>query len=66
MAKMFSSARGLVCSVCAAGLCLSLSASLARAQNLLADPGFEVSDGNNDATAGDVGDPGDRRYVRRP
>ena len=42
MAKMFSSARGLVCSVCAAGLCLSLSASLARAQNLLADPGFKA------------------------
>src|SRR5277367_1354468 len=54
MAKMLSSARRLAWSVCAAGLCLILTASSARAQNLLADPGFEISDGNNDASGGDV------------
>src|SRR5271170_7489178 len=56
MAKMSSSARWLVVFVCTA-IYLTVNASLAVAQNLLADPGFEASpapDGNVNASGGDV------------
>jgi len=39
--------------VCGAGALAMLGVSSAKAQNVLADPGFEVSQGNVDASAGD-------------
>ena len=55
MAKMSSSAKWLSFYLCTA-ICLVTTASSARAQNLLADPGFEVAppDNNVDASNGDV------------
>jgi autotransporter-associated beta strand protein len=45
--------RAAVCA-CTMGISLMAFGSQARAQNMLSDPGFEVSQGNNDASMGDV------------
>ena len=53
MGKALLSARRLSMAVSATGLFLALAPSSARAQNMLTDPGFEVSQGNVDASGGD-------------